>query len=63
MYGPESLQKHQISLGEPEMLDPIPVQKTSQVPNRTLDIAPSTAAQNAEALEAFFQQAGVGDPA
>ena len=33
------------------------------MPNRTLDIAPSTAAQNAEALEAFFQQAGVGDPA
>jgi hypothetical protein len=62
-YGPESLQKHRISLGEPEMVDSIPVQKTSQVPNRTLDIAPSTAAQNAEALEAFFQQAGVGDPA
>ena len=63
MYGPESLQKYQISLGEPEIIDAIPVQKTSQVPNRTLDIAPSTAAQNAEALEAFFQQAGVGDPA
>ena len=61
LYGPESLQKHRISLHEPEMVDPIPVQKTSQVPNRTLDVAPSTAAQNAEALEAFFQQAGVGD--
>ena len=33
LYGPESLQKHWISLGEPEMVDPIPVQKTSQVPN------------------------------
>lgn len=61
MYGPESLQKYRSSLGEPETIDPIPVQKTSQVPNRTLDIAPSTAAQNAEALEAFFQQAGIGD--
>jgi hypothetical protein len=62
MYGPESLQNHRISLGEPDMVNPIPVQKTLQVPNQTLDIAPSTAAQNAEALEAFFQQGGVGDP-
>jgi hypothetical protein len=62
MDGPESLQKHQISLGEPKMLDPIPVQKMSQVPNQMLDIAPSTAAQNAKALKAFFKQTGIGDP-
>ena len=54
LYGPGSLQKYQDSLGEPKIIDPIPVQKTSQVPNRTLDIAPSTAAQNAKALESFF---------
>ncbi|KAG6848383.1 hypothetical protein H0H93_000710 [Arthromyces matolae] len=61
LYGPETLQKHRVKLGEPEEVEAIPVQKTSQVPLSTIDIAPSTAAQNSEALEAFFKQAGVGD--
>ncbi|KAF9467975.1 hypothetical protein BDZ94DRAFT_1294484 [Collybia nuda] len=61
MYSPESLQKHHVNLGDLEVVDPIPLQQTSQVPHRTLDIAPSTAAQNAKALKAFFKQAGIGD--
>ena len=47
---PVTFPKHWIGLGEPEMIDPIPVQKTTQVPNRTLDIVPSITAQNAKAL-------------
>ena len=40
----------------------IPLKKTTQVPNTALDVAPSTPAQNTEALDAFFKQAGIGDP-
>ncbi|KAF9498372.1 hypothetical protein BDN71DRAFT_1466204 [Pleurotus eryngii] len=36
--------------------------QTKQVPNRTLDVAPSTPAQNAEAIEGFLAQAALGDP-
>ena len=43
-------------------MEQIPIVKTSQVPNRTLDIHLSSVVQNAEALEALFGQAGIGDP-
>ena len=61
LYGPEVLQKHQISLGELEVVDVIPLKKISQVLNCTLNIMPSTTAQNAEDLDAFFKQAGVSN--
>ena len=61
-YGPEAFQKYKVKLGDPEVVDAIPLKKTTQVPNTALDVAPSTPAQNAEALEAFFKQAGIGDP-
>ena len=61
-HGPEYLQKYKAKLDDPEVVDAIPLKKTSQVPNTALDMAPSTPAQNAEALDAFFRQAGIGDP-
>ena len=61
-HGPEYLQKYKAKLDDPEVVDTIPLKKTSQVPNTALDVAPSTPAQNAEALDAFFWQAGIGDP-
>ncbi|GLB39303.1 hypothetical protein LshimejAT787_0604650 [Lyophyllum shimeji] len=60
-YGPESIRKHKQNLGDPEVVDGIPLKKTSQVPNRALDVAPSTPAQNADALDALFSQGGIGD--
>ncbi|KXN80720.1 hypothetical protein AN958_08182, partial [Leucoagaricus sp. SymC.cos] len=35
---------------------------SSQIPNRALDIAPSTPAANAEVMLELFKQAGIGDP-
>ena len=61
-YGPEAFRKYKVKLGDPEVVDAIPLKKTTQVPNTALDVAPSTPAQNAEALDAFFKQAGIGDP-
>ena len=61
-FGPEYFRKFVKTLGHPEVIDEIPLEKTQQIPNRALDIAPSTPSQNAEALEAFFRQAGIGDP-
>ncbi|KAF8168746.1 hypothetical protein BJ912DRAFT_862514, partial [Pholiota molesta] len=61
-YGPEYFRAYKHQLGNPEELDCIPVTKTTQTPCQTLNIHPSSPLQNAEALESFFQQAGVGDP-
>lgn len=61
-FGPEYFQKFKKKLGEPEVIRQIPVVKTSQIPLRGIDISPSTPGQNAEALETFFRQAGIGDP-
>ena len=59
-FGPEYFQKKQ--LGDPQVIDGIPITKTSQVPLQGVDVSPSTPGQNAEALDAFFQQAAIGDP-
>lgn len=61
-FEPEYFRKFKKNLGEPEAIQQIPVVQTSQIPLRGLDISPSTPGQNAEALETFFRQAGVGDP-
>ena len=62
-HGPEYFRKFKKDLGDPEVIDAIPVVKTQQVPLRCVDVSPSTPAQNAEALDAFFKQGGIGDPA
>ena len=61
-FGPEYFHKFRIDLGDPEEIECIPVVRTSQVPNRSLDISPNAPAQNAEAITALLRQAGVGDP-
>jgi len=61
-FGPPYFRKFRRSLGDPEVVDAIPVVKTSQTPLRTLDISPSSPGTNASALEMFFLQSGVGDP-
>lgn len=60
-YGPESLRKYISKLGNPETYEAIPMNKTEQIPNRTMDIAPSTPAQNAQAIDAILAQAGISD--
>ncbi|KAF9471646.1 hypothetical protein BDN70DRAFT_975310, partial [Pholiota conissans] len=61
-HGPEYFRRFKRVLGDPEEVDAIPIQKTRQIPLRCLDVSPSTPAQNAEALDSFFKQTGVGDP-
>jgi hypothetical protein len=60
-FGPKYFRKYRRELGDPEVIEQIPLVKTFQVPNKALDISPNAPAQNAEALEAFFRQAGIGD--
>jgi hypothetical protein len=61
-FGPEYFHKFRTALGDPEEIECIPVIKTQQVPNRSLDLSPNAPAQNAEAIEALLRQAGIGDP-
>ena len=61
-FGPPYFHKFRRNLGDPEIIDAIPIAKTSQTPLRTLDISPSSPGTNASALEMFFQQSGIGDP-
>ncbi|KAF8152272.1 hypothetical protein B0H34DRAFT_664279, partial [Crassisporium funariophilum] len=59
---PEYFRQFRGVLGDPEVIDAIPVTKTQQIPLRCLNISPSTQGQNAEALDVFFLQTGIGDP-
>jgi hypothetical protein len=61
-HGPEYFRRFRRTLGDPEIVDAIPLTKTQQIPLRCLDVSPSTPAQNAEALDAFFMQTAVGEP-
>ncbi|KAG6808404.1 hypothetical protein H0H92_004255 [Tricholoma furcatifolium] len=61
-YGPEYFRKFKGQLGEPELIEAIPLKKTTQVPLRALALSPSTASNNAEAMNVFFKQANIGDP-
>ncbi|KAF8991930.1 hypothetical protein BDQ17DRAFT_1432732 [Cyathus striatus] len=60
-FGPEGFRKFKSKLGEPDWIDRISEEKTSQVPLHGINISPSTPAQNAEALDNFFHQTEVGD--
>jgi hypothetical protein len=61
-HGPDYFRQFKQNLKNPETIDVIPITKTQQLPLRCLNVKPSTAAENAEALNAFFIQTGVGDP-
>jgi len=64
-YGPEYFRRFRSKLGDPEVVEqiPIPEETPKQVPLRAVDVSPSTPEGNVEALENFFAQAGVGDRA
>lgn len=61
-HGPKYFHQFRTRVGQPEEIDCLPVEKTTQVPCRILKIHPATAAENAEAIEKFLKQGGVGDP-
>ena len=61
-FGPPYFHKFRRNLGDPKVVEAIPVVKTFQTPLRTLDISPSSPGTNASALEMFFLQSSVGDP-
>ncbi|KAJ8515414.1 hypothetical protein ONZ45_g7144 [Pleurotus djamor] len=60
-HGPKYFHQFKPLLEEPEVYEAIPISKTTQVPNRTLDVKPDTAASNGEAIILFLLQAGIGD--
>lgn len=62
VFGPPYFHKFRRNVGDPEVVDAIPVVKTFQTPLRTLDICPSSPGTNASALEMFFLQSGIGNP-
>jgi hypothetical protein len=59
-YGPEYFRQFRGKLEEPEVVDAIPPEKTTQLPMRAMDVKPDTPAQNAEAVKGIFKQASVG---
>jgi hypothetical protein len=61
-FGPAYFQKFKSDLKDPEVIDAIPIIKTSQTPLHALDVSPNSAGNNANALDLFFQQTGVGNP-
>lgn len=61
-FGPPYFRKFRKNVRDPEIIDAIPIVKTSQTPLRTLNISPSSPGTNASALKMFFQQSGIGDP-
>lgn len=61
-HGPEFFRRFKGDLGDAEVYEAIePIHQTLQVPNQTLDIAPSTPASNARAIEELLAQAGIKD--
>ncbi|KAH9855610.1 hypothetical protein C2E23DRAFT_950349 [Lenzites betulinus] len=62
-HGPAYFHRFSTDLGEPEVVEQIPIVKSQQVPVEGMDINQSTVQGNADALEALFRQGGVGDVA
>ena len=60
-YGPEYFRKFRGKLEEPELVDPIPITKTMQLPMYAMDVKPDTPAGNAEAVKGIFTQASIGN--
>ncbi|KAG6908018.1 hypothetical protein DXG01_006485 [Tephrocybe rancida] len=62
-HGPEDFKKHWSALGQPKIIEQIPVVKSHQVHARMMDTPCSTPAENAQVIEDLLsRQAGVGDP-
>ncbi|KAF4604189.1 hypothetical protein EYR40_001372 [Pleurotus pulmonarius] len=61
-HGPEYFRRFKSDLGSAEVLKAVKPHRTFQVPNRTLDLAPSTPATNARAIEELLAQAGIEEP-
>ena len=61
-FGPKYFHKFCKALGDPEEIECIPIVKTSQVPNQSLDISLNAPAENADAIKSLLRQAGFGDP-
>ena len=62
-YGPEYFRQFRGKLEEPEVVDSLPLDKTTQLPMRAMDIKPDTPAGNAEVVKGIFAQGSIGDPA
>ncbi|KAG6863713.1 hypothetical protein C0991_003753 [Blastosporella zonata] len=60
--GPAYFRKFCQQLGNPEMVEAIPIKKTTQIPMAAMDVKPSSPGENGDALKKIFQQSGVGDP-
>jgi hypothetical protein len=60
--GPDYFSEFISMLGTPEMLEQIPVVRMQWAPARSLDTKQSTVAGNLQAIPAFLEQGGVGDP-
>ena len=61
-HGPEYFQRYRQELGEPEVIESIPLSKTEQVPAEAMDINPSTSSGNGDVIVNVLRQGGVGDP-
>lgn len=61
-HGPQFFRRYLKNLEKPEVVEPIPIVKSVQVPARMMDISPSTPQGNGDALADLFRQANVGDP-
>ena len=60
-FRPESFQKFQQRLGDPGSINVIAPVKTTQVPMSTMNIKPSTPAENVDSMEHIFWQSGIGN--
>ncbi|KAJ7090155.1 hypothetical protein C8R44DRAFT_835959 [Mycena epipterygia] len=61
-YGPDYFNGFSAVLGNPEMVEQVPVVKMRWAPARSLDIKQSTVAGNLQAIPEFLEQGGVGEP-
>ncbi|KAJ8695821.1 hypothetical protein PTI98_005742 [Pleurotus ostreatus] len=61
-HGPPFFRRYLKELGKPEVVEQIPVVRSSQVPAKMMDISQSTPQGNGDALADLFRQVNVGDP-
>lgn len=60
-WGGSSFSRFSKDLGEPTMVNKIPVHKTQQIPFRAMNIKESTADGNIEVVQNLLRQGGLGD--
>ncbi len=61
-HGPEYFAQFRAILGEPEVIEEVPLVKTKLVPARAMDINNGTVDGNRDAIQTLLAQGGVGDP-